>query len=74
MEVTNEVFAFWFSPLCLVFEIRYVFYSYSTSRWRLATFQIVIEILKWLVATTLDRVALDSSSVNLNDSPSYGRD
>lgn len=70
----TEVFAFCFSPLCLVFDIHYVFYSYSTSQWWLATFQIVIEILKWLVATTLGRVALDSSSVNLDDSPSCGRD
>lgn len=70
----TEVFAFCFSRFCLVFDIHYVFYSYSTSQWWLATFQIVIEILKWLVATALDRVALDSSSVNLDDSPSYGRD
>ena len=70
--MTYEVFAFFFSPLCLVFAIHYAFYTYSTSKMGLATFQIMLEIHKWLVATTLHWVALDSS-VNLADSLSYRR-
>lgn len=70
IKTINEVFYIFFS-LCLVFEIRYAFYTYDTSQLELAMFQ-VLEICKWLVAPPLDRVALDYCSFNLDDSPSSG--
>lgn len=70
IKTINEVF--YIFSLCLVFEVRYAFYTYDTSQLELATFQ-VLEICKWLVAPTLDRVALDYCYFNLGDSPSSGR-
>lgn len=68
---TNE--AVYISLFLLSLGDQYVIsYTSSISQLGLDTFQL-LKTHTWPEATTLDRVGLDTSSVNVDDHPSYRR-